>query len=201
MENESNLNSDEKRALLKKYNHRINNDLQALLGFIKLQNRFGIDKDEIITSSCVSLASMSVIQNLMYKTDEGEDLISANEFFEDFVKILNEYYPGIGFSSEIEENLDMNPKKLFHLMFLINEMTNLSTDFSFEGDAGNEISFKIERNGEECLLTYSDNGSGISETVSESSMRTLLFQQLIKQIDGNLQDPDDNSTVPIEFAL
>ena len=54
MEN-TNLSPDEKRSLLKEYNHRINNDLQALLAFIKLQRRFGIDNDEIINSSAFQL--------------------------------------------------------------------------------------------------------------------------------------------------
>lgn len=36
MEN-ANFNPDEKRLLLKDYNHRLNNDLQAVLAFIKLK--------------------------------------------------------------------------------------------------------------------------------------------------------------------
>ena len=64
MEN-ANFNPDEKRLLLKDYNHRLNNDLQAVLAFIKLKKRFGIDDDEIVTFSCVSIASLSAIQNLI----------------------------------------------------------------------------------------------------------------------------------------
>ena len=68
MEN-SNLTSDEKRLILKDYNHRLNNDLQALLAFIKLKKRFEIDNDEIINFSYVSIASISAIQNMMYYAD------------------------------------------------------------------------------------------------------------------------------------
>lgn len=200
MEN-TNINPDEKRALLRDFNHRINNDLQALLAFIKLQRRFGIDNEEILNSSCVSIASISAIQNLMYNTDDAEGLISINEFFEDFIKILNEYYAkfNIGFSKEIENDFLMHPKKTFHLMFLVNEMINLSIDFSFKDDSEKKISFKVEKNGEECLLTYSDNGSGIKEIISESDMRTLLFEQSVKQINGTVES-DSNSTISIKFS-
>lgn len=201
MEN-SNLTSDEKRLILKDYNHRLNNDLQALLAFIKLKKRFEIDNDEIINFSYVSIASISAIQNMMYYADNEDNLISVNGFFEDFIKILNDYYfkSNIQFSNEIENDFIMNPKKVFHLMLLVNEMINLSIAFSLKEDCENKISFNLEKIEEECLLTYSDNGSGIYQTISESNVKTMLFEQLINQIGGNLESCDDNSNILIKFA-
>lgn len=195
------LNPDEKRLLLKNFNHRLNNDLQEVLALIKLKKRFNIDKDEIINFSCVSIASMSSIQNLMYNTNHESDYISTSEFFDDFVKILNDYYSksNIEFSSEIED-FYASPKKVFQLMLLVNEMLSLSLDFSFNDELEKKISFNLEKIGEKCLLTYSDNGSGIKETISESSRRTVLFEQLIKQIDGSLESSDSNSIISIEFS-
>ncbi|MBO7731394.1 MAG: sensor histidine kinase [Methanobrevibacter sp.] len=201
MEN-ANFNPDEKRLLLKDYNHRLNNDLQAVLAFIKLKKRFGIDDDEIVTFSCVSIASISAIQNLMYNTDNSENLIGVNEFFEEFIKILNDYYSkfNLRFFNEIKTDFYIDPKEIFHLMLLINEMVNLSLDFSFKDDSEHSISLNLEKSGEECLLTYSDNGSGIKETISESNLRTALFEQSVKQIDGVLEPSDANSTILIKFS-
>ncbi len=201
-DNESNLNHEEKKLLLKDYNHRINNDLQALLAFIKLQRRFGIDKDEIINSSCVTVASISAIQNIMYNTEHEENFISINEFCEEFMRILNEYYSefNIGFSYEIENDFYIRSKKVFHFMFLINEMINLSLDFSFKENDEKKINFNLEKNGEECSLIYSDNGSGFKESLKESDFRNLLFDQLVKQIDGNIESSDNNSIVSINFS-
>lgn len=196
-----NLDSDEKRLLLKEYNHRVNNDLQVLLAFIKLQKRLGIDKDEIINSSCISIASISLIQNMMYKTDNSKNYISIDEFINDYIIILNDNYSefNIDFYNEIENDFIMNPKKVFHIMFLLNEMINFSIDFSLNDNLEKKISFNLEKTGEECLLTYSDNGSGIKDTISESNSRNLLFEQLIKQIDGTLESSDENSIVSIKF--
>lgn len=198
-----NLNSDEKRLLLKEYNHRINNDLNALLAFIKLQRRFGIDSEEIINSSCVLIASTSSIQNMMYKTDNDENLIGAGESIKDFIRILNEYYSkfNVVFSNEMEDDFYIHPKKMFHLVFLINEMINLSIDFSFKESSQNKITFNLEKSGDDCSLIYSDNGTGIKETVSKSSPRTILFEQLVKQIDGTLEFLDDDSVICIKFSL
>lgn len=200
MEN-TNLNPDEKRLILKDYNHRINNDLQALLSFIKIQKRFGIDDDEIINFSCVSIASISAIQNLMYYSENDENLISANAFFEEFNKIISEYYAkyNIGFSNEIERDYYIHPKKMFHIMFLITDMINLSIAFSFKESSDNRINFKLEKNEENSTLIYSDNGSGFNEVISESNPQSLLFGQLIKQIDGTLESSDNNSTISIKF--
>lgn len=196
------INPDEKRLILKDFNHRINNDLQALLAFIKLKRRFEIDEGEIINFSCVSIASISAIQNLMYSSNHEENYISAHGFFEEFIKILNDHYSkfNIGFSNEMESDFQMNPKKMFHIMLLINEMINISIDFSFDMTSDNKISFNLEKHGDECLLTYSDTGSGIKEKVSESDLRTVLFEQMIKQIDGTLESSDDNSTISIKFS-
>ena len=84
-------------------------------------------------------------------------------------------------------------------MFLLNEMINFSIDFSLNDNLEKKISFNLEKTGEECLLTYSDNGSGIKDTISESNSRNLLFEQLIKQIDGTLESSDENSIVSIKF--
>ena len=182
------------------YNHRLNNDLQAVLSFIKLKKRFGIDDGEIVTFSCVSIASISAIQNLMYNADNSENLISANEFFIEFIKILNDYYSNLRFFNEIKNDFYMASKKIFHLMLLINEMVNLSINISFKDESKHCISFNLEKSGEECLLTYSDDGSGIKEIISESNLKTALFEQLVKQIDGVPELSDDNSTILIKFS-
>ena len=194
------LTPDEKRLLLKNFNHRLNNDLQEVLALIKLKKRFNIDKDEIINFSCVSIASMSSIQNLMYNTNHESDYISTSEFFDDFVKILNDYYSksNIEFSNEIED-FYASPKKVFQLMLLVNEMVSLSLDFSFNEDLEKKISFNLEKIGEEGLLTYSDNGSGIKEIISGSDIRAVLFEQLIKQIDGTLESSDSDSVISVKF--
>ena len=194
------LNPDEKRLLLKNFNHRLNNDLQEVLALIKLKKRFNIDKDEIINFSCVSIASMSSIQNLMYNTNHESDYISTAEFFFFFFKILNDYYSksNIEFSNEIED-FYASPKKVFQLMLLVNEMLSLSLDFSFNDELEKKISFNLEKIGEEGLLTYSDNGSGIKEIISGSEIRAVLFEQLIKQIDGTLESSDSDSIISIKF--
>ena len=200
-DNISNLSPDEKRLLLKKYNHRLNNDIQALLAFIKLQKRFGIDNDEIINSSCVTIASISSIQNMIYRTDNEENLISINDFFVDFMKIINDYYSAFNiiFFNETEKDFYLDSKKVFQIMFLINELINFSINFSFKDNNEHKITFNLEKKGDGCLLTYSDNGSGIKEKVSESNNRTILLEQSIKQIDGTL-DYSNNNIITINFS-
>ena len=198
---EINLSPDEKRSVLKDFNHRINNDLQVLLAFIKLQKRLGVDNDEIINSSCVCIASVSLIQNMMFESDDNEHLINTGESFEKFTHILDEYYTqfNIRFTNEIKTDLKMKAKKVFHIMFLLNEMINLSIKYSFKEEAEKVITFNLEKSNDECLLTYTDNGSGIKETISESDMKTMLFEQLVKQIDGNVESGND-SKICIKFS-
>ena len=196
--NSNNLNSNEKKILLKEFNHELNNNLQFLLAFIKLQKRFGIDDDEIINSTCVSIASISLIQNKKYNLD---GLILIKDFFKDYLGILNEYYSkfNIDFSIEIEEDFYLKTKKLFHLISLINELINLSIDYTFNNSIENKISINIKRNLDDGLLVYSDSGLGIKKFLSSSNLRKSLIEQLIKQIDGSLEFSDDDSLFTIKF--
>ena len=84
-------------------------------------------------------------------------------------------------------------------MLLVNEMVSLSLDFSFNEDLEKKISFNLEKIGEEGLLTYSDNGSGIKEIISGSDIRAVLFEQLIKQVDGTLESSDSDSVISVKF--
>ena len=189
-----NIESDERRLILKEYNHGLNNDLQALLAFIKLQKRFGIDSAKIINFSYVSIASISAIQNQMYNSEDAESKIGADEFFREFIKILEDYYAkaNVIFSYEIENDFLMNPKKMFHLMLLLNEMVNLSLDGA-EDALEKKISFNLEKTGDECILNYSDNGLKIKDNLSESDINKILFDQLVKQMEGSLESSGEDS--------
>lgn len=198
---ENNINPDEKRKVLQEFNHRLNNDLQALMAFIKLQKRFGIDNEEIINFSYVSIASISSIQNLMYKTNDENNLIGTGEFFREFIKVLEDYYikSNAIFSVEIENDFHLNPKKMFHLMLLCNEMVNLSLNHPKEIPE-KKISFNLENIGEECLLIYCDNGLGINEKISKTDVKKVIFEQLIKQLDGTLDESSKDSIVSLKFS-
>lgn len=199
--NSNNLNSNEKKILLKEFNHELNNNLQFLLAFIKLQKRFGIDNNEIINSTCVSIASISLIQNKKCNLDNEDGLILIKDFFKDYLGILNEYYSkfNIDFSIEIEDDFYLKTKKLFHLISLINELINLSIDYTFNNSIDNKIIINIKRNLDDGLLVYSDSGLGIKKFLSSSNLRKSLIEQLIKQIDGSLEFSDDDSLFTIKF--
>ena len=183
------MDHDEKRSLLREYTHRINNDLQALLAFIKLKRRFGVDSEEIINFSCVSISSVSAIQNMMYDSDDDENRISARGFFKSLKKILDDHYArsNVRFVNETSEDFIINPKKMFHIMFLVNEMVAMSV-----GDAS-EINFGLERDGDEVILNYS------SDTSMDGCGENIFFEQMIKQIDAIPEY--GNSTVSIRFGI
>lgn len=193
------LGSDEKRAILKKFNQDLNNNLQFILAYTKLQNRFGVDKDEIINTSCVFIASIAAIQNKKFEARHEKNLIPAEGFLKDYIGILNEYYSSIDFSINVKEEFYIKQKQLFHIIALINELINLSINSTFKEDSNRKISFSLEKNQEECTLKYSDYGFGIRDIISKPNMRSVLFEQLVKQIEGKLNYSNDNAEITINF--
>lgn len=81
----------------------------------------------------------------------------------------------------------------------LEDLGNLSINFSFENDLENKISFNLEKTYDECLFNYFDNGFGIKEVISESSSRTIFVNQLIKQIEGTVQSHE--TFISIRFKL
>ena len=57
----------------------------------------------------------------------------------------------------------------------------------------------MKKSGDECHLKYSDSGSGISGVFGESEIHAMLFDQLVKQIDGSQNPSGEDSAVSIIF--
>ena len=77
-----------------------------------------MDNDEILNFSCVSISSVSAIQNMMYDSDDDESRIGTAGFFESLKKILDDHYArsNVRFTNETADDFLMNPKKMFHIV-------------------------------------------------------------------------------------
>lgn len=74
-----------------------------------------MDNDEILNFSCVSISSVSAIQNMMYDSDDDESRIGTAGFFKNLKKILDDHYArsNVQFINETTEDFLMNPKRCF----------------------------------------------------------------------------------------
>ena len=98
--------SSDKDVLLKEVHHRVKNNLQILASLIRLQERFGIDYEEIVHSMQLSISSMALIHEKMYSDKHFGDIL-ASSFFDSFKKNIDDLYGsmGIEFEFDMEEDL------------------------------------------------------------------------------------------------
>lgn len=180
---------EKQEVVLKECHHRIKNNLQILNGLIKLQKRFGLNHDEIINSTMVSISSIALIHKNMYSNDWDNDFVLVSDFFNDFMSSIDEFYGklDINFSLDIKNDVSIHENKLSNLAIILNELIVNSIKYAFNESNNDEDKISIMTYCEEgyFIFVYEDNGVGISEdSNSGTHLGFILIESIVNQIDG-----------------
>lgn len=188
--------SSDKDVLLKEVHHRVKNNLQILASLIRLQERFGIDPEEIVNSMQLSISSMALIHEKMYSDKHFGDIL-ASSFFESFKKNAEDLYGnmGIEFGFDVEEELYLSGNTITPLLLIENELIINSVKYAFpdnfEGEKKIYSQLKTSTYGTKHrgILFYHDTGVGIEkeEKKGNGNLGTMLLESLISQIDGEYE--------------
>lgn len=180
---------EKQEVVLKECHHRIKNNLQILNGLIKLQKRFGLNHDEIINSTMVSISSIALIHKNMYSNDWDNDLVLVSDFLNDFMSSIDEFYGklNINFSLDIKNDISIHENKLSNLAIILNELIVNSIKYAFNESNKEEDKISIITYCEDgdFIFVYEDNGVGISEdSNSGTQLGFVLIESIVNQIDG-----------------
>jgi two-component sensor histidine kinase len=181
----------EKEILLKEIHHRVKNNLSVISSLLELQSS-GINDEAARAAIAVGqnrIASIALIHQRLYQHENLAD-IELYGFIQDLSKQVSSIFKKP--QTQIKIEIDV-PETLLDidtavpLGLIMNELLTNSYKYAFENNNG-QIKIDLQQPSPgEFLLTYADNGPGISEEINikkSTSLGLRLITRLSKQIGG-----------------
>ena len=183
----------EKELLMREMNHRIKNNLQIIISLLSLQSNYETSSDphEILRKTQSRIKSMALTHEKIYKSSDLEHINikrAFNKFTEEIFNIYN-VNKTITLNMDVED-LEIETDTLTPLLLIINELLTNTIKYAFPHNEKGTINLTLKSQENSLILTYSDNGIGIPETIDINNPKTLgltLITSLTSQINGTLQ--------------
>jgi PAS domain S-box-containing protein len=202
-----------KEARIKEIHHRIKNNLQVISSLLDLQaERFEDGKvREAFRESQNRIISMALIHEELYQ-EKGAETLNFAAYVQKLSESLFQTYrldhPGVNLKTDLQENVFLDVDTAVPLGIIVNELVSNSLKHAFPGQKEGEIRISfhsIEKpapkagysdENMDCerdfdyVLTVSDNGRGIPETIDFKNVESLGFHLvniLVEQIDGCIE--------------
>jgi len=186
----------EKEVLLREVNHRVKNNLQAVVSLLKLQAQHLGNREvvSVLENSCGRIKSMALVYDKLHR-----DGVVAEINFADYLKslansLLQSYasMPNrISLALDLEE-IYMGVDVVITCGMIVNELVSNSLKHAFPDDRDGTINIGLRQTGvNELELSVGDDGIGIPSGVDFDDLNSLgldLVQNLAEyQLDGRVE--------------
>lgn len=182
----------EKGILLKETHHRIKNNMNTIYGLLYLQaeNQSDIVCREILHDSACRVKSMMVLYDKLYSSENYHEL-NVKSYVPPLVDEILKLYT---YASPVKADLNigsfvLNARILSPLSIIINELVTNSLKYAFKNISQGVIKLSLDKEGDEVVFTYSDNGAGLPESVTlenSTGFGMQLVSMLVQQIHGKI---------------
>ena len=183
-----------KKYFLKRFYHRVKNNLMIISSLLSLQSRYIKDEESknIFKESQNRARSMALIHERLY---QSTDLKRIN--FGEYIRTLaNDLYNTYVLDkSLITLNIDVDDVKLdintsIPLGLIVNELVTNSLKHAFPQGKGGEIDIQFHIQDDKYLLEVKDNGIGFPKDINYKNTNSLglrLINSLTEQIDAEVE--------------
>lgn len=184
----------EKEMLLREVQHRVKNNLQAILNLLYLQAEYIQDSQvqQIFQDTQARIKSIALVHEKLFQT---KDLAQLN-FAEYLASLTKHLIYSYGIAPEritVSINAEVTSLDLdtaVPLGIIINELVSNSLKYAFPEGRQGEIRIEVKANGAQLHLTVTDNGIGFPDDVDLTNPDTLglqLVSMLTTHLKGQLE--------------
>ena len=181
----------EKEILLKEVHHRIKNNFAAIGGLLSLHMQ-AITSPEAVAALQDAIGRVDSMRLLYEKLLLGGDFhdASAKNYIESLATSVVALFPDL---PRVKLNLDvgdfkLDPKRLFPLGIIINELLTNIMKHAFAGKKSGAIKLSLAKDGARVTLTLQDDGVGLPSGFDISSAKGFgltLVKMLSQQLGGS----------------
>lgn len=193
MQNQIEASLKEKDVLLKEIHHRVKNNLQIIISLLNLQS--GYIKDEYTLKAVQDgqnrVRSMALVHEKFYQAEELTEI----DFGEYVSKLCQYLYQSYGDKTDritlkvSGDHVGLDMDTAMPCGLLVNEIVSNAYKYAFPGNSTGVISINLKRAEKKVVITMSDTGVGLPESIDVKNTESLgmqLIQALTSQLDGEL---------------
>jgi two-component sensor histidine kinase len=203
---EQRKSASEREVLLREIYHRVKNNLQIIQSLLRLGSRdLEPGQREPFESAVRRIGAMARVHSLLYRSP---DLASID--FKDYLEdLVDETADGFGadlrsIRTELEaQSMRVPLDTAVPLAFITVEILTNAFKHAFPHQRGGTVRVALRQEGENGVLTISDDGVGVP--ASDGGRKPLgltLVRKLVEQVGGTLEPPEPGrSTYRVVFPL
>ena len=198
----------EKEILLKEVHHRIKNNIASVANLLSMQAESVTNQEALSTlqDAIGRVESMRVLYDKLLSSDDYQD-ISVKSYFESLIDSIVTLFPD-NIKITVEKmimDFDLDPKKLFPLGIIINELFTNIGKYAFTNRDSGLIRVILGKIDKHVTLSIQDNGNGIPEgfdTCNPTGFGLMLVKLLSKQLCGKYSIENNEGTrSSLEFDI
>jgi PAS domain S-box-containing protein len=181
----------EKEILLKEVHHRIKNNFASIGGLLSMHMQ-AVTSPEAVAALQDAIGRVDSMRLLYEKLLLGGDFqdASAKNYVESLATSVVSLFPDLAkvkLGMDVDE-FKLDPKRLFPLGIIINELLTNIMKHAFAGKKSGAITLSLAKNGSRVTLTVQDNGVGLPSGFDISASRgfgLMLVKMLSQQLGGS----------------
>lgn len=203
--NQAKKDAETRQILLNEINHRVKNNLMAILGLFAAEKKFTKKEHQEIYNKIMKdmsgrIQGMSTVHGLLTQT--GWRPLKLETLISTVVKNLVKFSSTSNRICDVivsNSSIEVSSKNAHNLALLFNELTTNSLKYG-KGDSNLKIKVDIVEKDDKVTITYRDNGIGYPEVIlndpNGGSVGLYLITQIVKgELAGEISFKNDNGAV------
>jgi len=184
----------QKDYLLKEVNHRVQNSLQLVSAFLRLQAR-GATSEEVrqnLYEAQKRLNAVALVHRRLYQ-DESVEIIDLSRYIE---SLMEEMTTSMDERWQDNLTLDLSPiliatDKAVNVGLILTELVINAQKYAYDGMPG-PLAIKLEQHRNSFRLIVSDVGLGKQKTTGgRSGFGSRILAAIIDRLEGNIDEEDN----------
>jgi two-component sensor histidine kinase len=185
----------EKEALLMEVHHRVKNNLQVISSLLKFQSEYVMDEKvlEMFNESQGRIKSIALVHEKLYRSADLAK-VDSSEYIRDLVwqsfRLHQVQSSASDLEMSIEDGIALGLDVAIPCGLIINELVSNALRHAFTENGEGGIFVALHSQGDQLILTVSDNGVGLPQDLDYQNAQSLglqLVNTLVEQLDGTME--------------